>query len=110
MRAISIAWLDSYVCGKRRKWFIFRHAGFRLYYLGIYRFRIAIRLWQLSSEKRCKDCKHIKLLCKGNYRLGDPNWVSPCRDCLQTVDEYYNCDPKDHVHYVRKWWKFWRLK
>ena len=64
-----------------------------------------------TSARRCKDCKHIKLLTKGYYRLDKINWVSPCMGCLQTVTgENYDIKPEDHLHYTRKWWKIWRGK
>ncbi len=40
---IDMVWLDSHVAGKRRKWFILKRSGTRLWYVGIYRFRIAGR-------------------------------------------------------------------
>jgi hypothetical protein len=60
--------------------------------------------------KRCKDCVNIKLLNTGHYRLDKIDWVSPCKDCLETFDDDYNSYPKDHVNYRRKWWKIWRPK
>ena len=54
--------------------------------------------------KRCKDCKwfpwYMYLWFSGWYCKADDLGYGKSE-----MSRYHNCD-----EYVRKWWKFWRLK